>query len=302
MKKRVCLFFCLVILYGAVFSQSDESRKEADAQDAEGIIVIQRDIQKVNDTLGSLEDNIKQLRKDIVSLQEKVPADVGIPFLLPALIILTGLCLLILGAGTAGWIWQKKKIEGLTKRIEKLTERIEETAKNLTRLTNTFRPMAARKQVESTSTADKPVSKEKEPMPVTPPVRAESPSADPIAELYNSEAKREARRNGYSGDKWMVVNNDVYQRILQGERIPICFEEGSNRRLAGYVLADRTHLYPNYYKFNETQPVRDDDVFGQVYEISGGMPGFIKHCEPAVMTPSGGSFTLAQKGRIELEK
>jgi hypothetical protein len=314
MRKRLYLFFCLMLLCGFAFSQSDAVAETIGENQLNGqqivdaINDIQRNIQTVDGNLGSLKSEIASLSDKIKNLQGTTQKTS--PLLLPAALILMFLCLLILGAVAANFVLQKKKIDEMLENIAALKKMSSSpaarTASPLSMRSSAAAPARSFSERMGSSERSFDTAESRAPVPLTPvdppPVRSVQPVAAPISELYNSVTKREARRNGNADDKWMIVNKDVYQRILQGEHIAVCFNEGASYFGAEYVLVNGKYLYPNYHKFNETQPIRETEVLGLVYDISGGPNGFIKRCEPAVMTPSGGSFTLAKKGRIELEK
>jgi hypothetical protein len=137
--------------------------------------------------------------------------------------------------------------------------------------------------------------------PVTP---ASGPVSDNLSTLYHEKAKRDARRNPSSGDIYVDVNRDAYQRFMQGEQIQLVFEEGGNYITSSFILVEnRTQLYVNFYQFNEGKNIPQEKVkmLSQIFDIKGSLPDFIKVCKPAQVVSKNGGYVIVNKGILIFE-
>jgi hypothetical protein len=140
------------------------------------------------------------------------------------------------------------------------------------------------------------------------PVQSLSASVkDDLSLLYHDKAKREARRNSSagSGDKYVDVNRDAYQRLMQGDQIPLTFDEGGTYITSPFILVENgSQLYINFYQYNDNKPVPHDKVkiLSQIFEIKGDFPNFIGKCKPALMIPTNRGYVIKNKGELLLER
>jgi hypothetical protein len=133
-----------------------------------------------------------------------------------------------------------------------------------------------------------------------PPVQ--KPPADEISPLYHSREKRDKRRDSDPGDIFLDVSKSVFERLAQGEKVQLAFEKGGTRLSARFVLVNNKLLYPNFHIYNETKELSRDNekVLSMIYSLEGkGLPGFVERCSPAVVSPRGDTFVIAQKGSLE---
>lgn len=126
-----------------------------------------------------------------------------------------------------------------------------------------------------------------------------------LSPLYHDKAKREARRNSSSGsgDKYVDVNKDDYQRFMQSDQILLAFEERGTYLSSPFILVENgSQLYINFYQFNENKPVSPDSVkmLSQIFEIKGDFPNYVKICKPALMVPKNGGYVIQNKGELFL--
>jgi len=140
--------------------------------------------------------------------------------------------------------------------------------------------------------------------PVIPAAGASQPIIDALSQLYHDKTKRDSRRNSSIGDIYVDANRDAYQRFMQGEQVPLIFEEGGTYLSSPFILVENhSLLYLNFYQFNEEKPVSQDKVkiLSQIFDIKGSLPDLIKTCKPAQVISKNGGYVITNKGILLLE-
>jgi len=121
--------------------------------------------------------------------------------------------------------------------------------------------------------------------------------------LYNDKTSRDLRRESNVGDIYVNVNATAYQRFMQGEQVPLIFEEGGNYLNSPFILVEnKTQLYLNFHQFNEGKPLPLDmlKLLIHIFDVKGSLPDFVKSSRPATVNFQNGGFIIVSKGVLWL--